>query len=161
MNKWFGTALVALTISSASFADTSVKSTTPAQTPAIVVSVSGHASSHVTKFSAVIGKSSYWQSEAATKGYDVAFTEWMQQDHPREFANDCVKMAPQVIPNTDRASQLSEFNSVQGKNAGLRSSVQAVGSDAAFLIWQRVHYPASYAAYCAKSAPAVSAPMAQ
>lgn len=149
MNKWFGAALLALTMTTAAFADNSQK-IVPINTPVIVIHADRHGSGHAAKFQTVLNKSGFWRNETQTKGYDVAFTEWMRADHPWEFAAVCMKAAENVKKNEEHTSHMGEFNSAQGKDAGLRANVQKVGTDAAFMDWLRTHHPDSYKAELAK-----------
>lgn len=145
MKLWYGTAVLALGLATATLADTPAPgNVAPIQTPAIVIHADRHASSHAMKFSSILNKNAFWRGEASKKGYDVAFTEWMQQDHPWEYAAVCVKMAEQVKTNAEHTGHISEFNAATNKDAGLRNEVQTAGSDAAFLDWLRTHHPDSY-----------------
>jgi len=148
MNRWYGMAVLALALTSAAFADSAPK-ILPIDTPVIVIHADRH-SHQVQRFESASNKNSFWRTEIGKKGYDVAYTEWMRADHPWEFVAVCTKAAAKVKMNSEHTSHMSEFIGAQSKDSTLRASVQAVGSDAAFLDWLRTHHPDSYKTELAK-----------
>jgi len=112
-------------------------------TPPIVIHYDKH-SAHAQKFTAVQGKSSYWRAEERKKGIDIAFTEWMQVDHPWEFSALCVKTAGEAKKKVEHTGHIAEFQALAAKRADLKASIAAAGFDAAFLDWLRTAHPDSY-----------------
>jgi hypothetical protein len=137
------TALLAMALSGVAFAQMTASQTAPAQDVPIVIHADRH-SHAVNKFESVQNKSSYWKAEVQKKGYDVAYTEWMQVDHPMEFAAVCVKEAHAVRKNMLHSEHMTEFNALIAKRSDLKQEVQSMGYDAAFVDWLKDAHPDAY-----------------
>ena len=96
---------------------------------------------HGTVVSSRLNKSSYWRAEVQRKGYDAAFNEWMQQDHPFEYAHYCTQEAKKVVRVFKNTQHSSDFNALLSKQADLRAEVKSMGFDAAFADWLRKEHP--------------------
>ena len=99
---------------------------------------------HGTVFSSRLNKSSYWRAEVQRKGYDVAFNEWMRQDHPFEYAHYCTQEAKKVVTVLKNTEHYSDFNALLPKRADLRAEVKSMGFDAAFSDWLLREHPDVY-----------------
>lgn len=99
---------------------------------------------HGTVFSSRLNKSGYWRSETQRKGYDVAFNEWMKQDHPYEYATYCTQEAKKIATAFKGTERYAEFNALLPKRQDLRSEVQSLGFDVTFADWLREEHPALY-----------------
>lgn len=99
---------------------------------------------HGTVFSSRLNKNAYWRAEVQRKGYDVAFNEWMRQDHPFEYAHYCTQEAKKVVTVFKNTEHYSDFNALLPKRADLRAEVKTMGFDAAFSDWLLREHPDVY-----------------
>ncbi len=99
---------------------------------------------HGNVFSSRLSKNAYWRAEITRKGYDVAFNEWMKQDHPFEYATYCTREAKKVAAAFKNTEHYTEFNALLSKRPDLRSEVQSLGFDVTFADWLRREHPDLY-----------------
>ena len=136
MKKWLPAVLLAATLTGA----------VPALaqgTPDPIIHAKDHPM-HANVFSSRLSKNAYWRGEITRKGYDVAFDEWMRQDHPFEYATYCTQEAKKVTAGFQNTQTYSEFNTLLTKRQDLRSEVQSLGIDVTFADWLRQTHPDLY-----------------
>ena len=128
----------------------------------IVIKAQGHP--HYMDFQSKLNKSAALRTAVAKKGLDVAFTEWMRQDHPYVYATTCVKMAHDKAPEVKAMPHMADFQSILPKRSDLKAEVARKGLDAAFLDWLKKEHPGDYAAHAKLAAvvgSGLSGPYAQ
>ena len=81
------------------------------------------------------------------KGMDVAFTEWMQRDHPYVFAHECVKQVGEISNEFKSTNHMLEFDKLIEKRGDLRIQADKYGHDVAFAEWLRTEHPDIYRAH--------------
>lgn len=148
MKRWLPVALCAVTLVGAVPALTRAQASPPAPTtqqsvPDPIIRAKNHPQ-HATVFSARLNKNAALRAAVDRKGYDVAFTEWMKQDHPYEYATYCTKQAKEVTVAFKNTEHMAEFNTLVTKRADLRAAVKSVGYDVAFADWLRRERPDAY-----------------
>lgn len=84
------------------------------------------------------------EGEIRRKGVDLAFTEWMQRDHPYIFAKECIKHAGDIAVEFKSTNQMVDFENILPKRSDLRMNVDKYGSDVAFAEWLRTERPGIY-----------------
>jgi hypothetical protein len=78
------------------------------------------------------------------KGMDVAFTEWMQRDHPYIFAHECVKQVGEIATEYKSTDHMLEFDKLIEKRGDLRIQADKYGHDMAFAECLRTERPDVY-----------------
>jgi hypothetical protein len=84
------------------------------------------------------------EAEIKNKGLDVAYTEWMQRDHPYVFAKECVKQVGEVATKFKSTNHMVDFDTLLPKRADLRLQAEKYGHDVAFAEWLRTERPDVY-----------------
>jgi hypothetical protein len=110
----------------------------------IVIRASSHPA-HSSAFQGWLAKRADLRAAVAKKGLDVAFTEWMREDHPYLYATVCVKKSAQVISRVKNTPHYGDFEGILSKRADLRALVAKKGNDAAFLEWLSRERPQVFA----------------
>ena len=85
--------------------------------------------------------------EIKKKGIDLAFTEWMQRDHPYVFARECVKENADMITDFKSTNHMEDFDALLPKRTDLRLNSNKYGHDVAFAEWLRTERPDVYRAH--------------
>lgn len=119
--------------------------------PPVIIRAKDHPM-HATVFTARLNKNAYWRHEAQRQGYDVAFNEWMKQDHPYEYARYCTVEARKLTAAYKNTEHMDQFSALLPKRADLRGEVQSLGFDVAFADWLRRERPAVYREHYAREA---------
>lgn len=114
-----------------------------ANLPPVIIKFSAHRM-HAIDFQARMSKDRSLASEARTKGIDVAFTEWMQRDHPYLFKTECVKQAGEIAREFKSTNHMEDFDVLIRKRADLRRLADKYGHDYAFEEWLRTERPDLY-----------------
>jgi len=78
------------------------------------------------------------------KGIDVAYTEWMQRDHPFIFAKECVKEVGGIATSFKSTNHMLDFDVLLSKRSDLRLEANKYGHDIAFAEWLRKERPDVY-----------------
>ena len=78
------------------------------------------------------------------KGMDVAFTEWMQRDHPFVFAKECIRHVGEIATEFKSTDHMLDFDKLIEKRADLRIQADKYGHDVAFAEWLRTERPDTY-----------------
>ena len=78
------------------------------------------------------------------KGVDVAFTEWMQRDHPYIFAKECVRQVGEIATEFKSTDHMLDFDKLLEKRGDLRIQADKYGHDVAFAEWLRTERPDTY-----------------
>ena len=78
------------------------------------------------------------------KGIDVAFTEWMQRDHPYVFAKECVSQVGEIATDYKSTNHMLDFDKLIEKRPDLRIQADKYGHDVAFAEWLRTERPDVY-----------------
>ncbi|HEY3333525.1 MAG TPA: hypothetical protein VGK19_26065 [Capsulimonadaceae bacterium] len=110
----------------------------------IMITQSRHAA-HSAQFDAAAAKDAAIRADIQKLGTDVAFTKWMQRNHPYVYAAACAKNAQLITAHCKHTNLMSEFDSLANKHADIGAAVKAEGYDAAFVDWLRANHPAEYA----------------
>ena len=94
----------------------------------------------------MIAKSKHREIETQIKGkgMDVAFTEWMQRDHPYVFAHECVKQVGEIAQDYKSTAHMIDFDKLIEKRGDLRIQADKYGHDVAFAEWLRTERPDVY-----------------
>jgi hypothetical protein len=147
------TALCALAIAATPFgsiahAQDSVK-TKPAP---VIVRFSAHAM-NANDFQIRRSKDRSLESQIKSKGIDVAFTEWMQRDHPYMFASECVKQTGEIATEFKSTQHMIDFDKLMEKRSDLRIQADKYGHDVAFAEWLRTEHPDIYLQHFGVKAP--------
>lgn len=106
-----------------------------------------HATAHTAHFNGFQirrSKDRSLEPEIKRKGLDLAFTEWMQRDHPYVFAAECVKHAGEMATEFKSTPHMVDFDTLLPKRADLRLSAERLGHDVAFADWLRRERPDVY-----------------
>lgn len=119
--------------------------TKPAKTkPApVIIRLNAHAM-HANDFQVRRNKDRSLEAEIRKKGLDVAFTEWMQRDHPFIFAKECVKQVGALATEFKSTPHMGEFDALLAKRSDLRLQAEKYGHDVAFAEWLRKERPDIY-----------------
>ena len=140
-------AICALTITSAPFGaivhaqgeNESVK-----KKPApVILRLNAH-SMHANDFQVARSKHREIEIQIKQKGMDVAFTEWMQRDHPYIFAKECVKQVGEIAVEYKSTPHMLDFDKLIEKRGDLRIQADKYGHDVAFAEWLRTERPDVY-----------------
>ena len=87
------------------------------------------------------------------KGIDVAFTEWMQRDHPYLFASECIKETGGIANEFKSTTHMVDFDNLLSKRPDLRMQADKYGHDVAFAEWLRTEHPDLYLQHFGIKAP--------
>ena len=98
-------------------------------------------------FQVARGKHRDIELQIKQKGMDVAFTEWMQRDHPYVFAHECVKQVGEIATDFKSTAHMLEFDKLIEKRSDLRIQADKYGHDVAFAEWLRTEHPDLYRAH--------------
>ncbi len=109
----------------------------------IIIKFKAH-SMHSNDFNVRRSKDRSIESEIKRKGIDVAYTEWMQRDHPFIFAKECVKQIGEMSKEYKSTAHMEDFDSLLTKRTDLRLSAEKYGHDVAFAEWLRKERPNVY-----------------
>ena len=109
----------------------------------IIIRFKAH-SMHSNDFNVRRSKDRSIESEIQRKGIDVAYTEWMQRDHPFIFAKECVKQIGEMSKEYKSTAHMEDFDSLLTKRTDLRLSAEKYGHDVAFAEWLRKERPEVY-----------------
>ncbi len=88
----------------------------------IVIRFKAH-SMHASDFQGRRNKDRRLESEIKNKGIDVAYTEWMQRDHPFIFAKECVKQVGEMATTFKTTNHMIDFDLLMQKRSDLRVQV--------------------------------------
>ena len=118
---------------------------TPAKpTPApIIIRFNAHAMG-ANDFQVRRSKDRSLEADIKSKGMDVAYTEWMQRDHPYLFAKECVKQVGEVAHEFKSTTHMVDFDNLLPKRPDLRLQASKYGRDVAFAEWLRTERPDVY-----------------
>ena len=119
--------------------------TKPAKTkPApVIIRFQAH-SMHANDFQIRRSKDRSLEQKIKKEGIDVAFTEWMQRDHPFIFAKECVKQVGEMATEFKSTSHMIDFDTLMEKRPNLRVQANKYGHDVAFAEWLRTERPDVY-----------------
>lgn len=120
--------------------DTKPPKTNPAP---IVIKFRAH-TMHANDFQVRRSKDRSLEAEIRNKGIDVAFTEWMQRDHPYIFAKECIKQVGEVATEFKSTNHMQGFDNLLSKRSDLRLQADKYGHDVAFAEWLRTEHPDIY-----------------
>ncbi len=123
-----------------------VDAQTDKQPAPIIIKASAH-TSHFHDFQMRRNKDRSLETEIQKKGLDVAFTEWMQKDHPYIFASECSKHVGDIAVAFKNTPHTSDFDTLVTKRSDLRLNVAQYGHDVAFAEWLRSERPDVYRAH--------------
>ena len=101
-------------------------------------------SPHANDIQVARSKNRAMELEIKKKGMDLAFTEWMQRDHPYVFAKECVKEVGEMAIEYRSTPHMLEFDKLIEKRADLRIQAGKYGHDIAFAEWLRAERPDVY-----------------
>ena len=138
------TALWALTIAMTLFGSASQaqkdKDTVKVKPAPIILRFNAH-SMHANDFQVRRSKERTLELEIKRKGIDVAFTEWMQRDHPYIFAKECVSQVGEIATDYKSTNHMFDFDKLIEKRPDLRIQANKYGHDVAFAEWLRTERP--------------------
>ena len=147
MNKVMFTALCALTVTGLPFASSAHaaadKDSSKIKPAPIIIHYQAH-SMHANDFQVARSKNRGIELQIKSKGMDVAFTEWMQRDHPYVFAKECVRQVGGMAVEYKDTPHMLEFDKLIEKRADLRIQADKYGHDVAFAEWLRAERPDVY-----------------
>ncbi|MCW3052857.1 MAG: hypothetical protein JWN14_2027 [Chthonomonadales bacterium] len=109
----------------------------------VIIRATRHAA-HFNDFQIRRSKDRSLEAEIKNKGLDLAFTEWMQRDHPQMFQTECIKQAPGIAAEFKSTTHMVDFDKLIEKRPDLRLAVAKKGHDAAFTEWLRTEHPDLY-----------------
>ncbi len=109
----------------------------------IILRFNAH-SMHANDFQVRRSKDRSLELEIKHKGLDVAFTEWMQRDHPYIFAKACVKQIGEIATAYKSTNHMFDFDKLIEKRPDLRIQANKYGHDVAFAEWLRTERPDVY-----------------
>jgi hypothetical protein len=109
----------------------------------VIIKANAHAM-HFSDFQVRRNRDRSLELEIKRKGLDVAFTEWMQRDHPYVFATVCSKQIGQIATEFKSTPHMSDFETLLGKRSDLRLKAEKYGHDVAFAEWLRTERPDTY-----------------
>ena len=122
----------------------SLANTPPDTKPApVIIHATAH-TAHFGDFKTRLSKDRSLALEVQKKGIDVAFTEWMQRDHPYIFAAECVKHAGDIATEFKSTNHMLDFDTLLAKRADLKLKADKYGHDVAFAEWLRTERPDVY-----------------
>lgn len=137
--------VLALTVTLSGSAVHAQEETKPAKTkPApVIIRFQAH-TMHANDFQVRRNKDRSLEAEIKKKGLDVAFTEWMQRDHPFIFAKECVKQVSEIATEFKSTNHMIDFDALLAKRSDLRLQAEKYGHDVAFAEWLRKERPDIY-----------------
>ena len=135
-------ALTGLLSSSVAYAQDGDKPAKPTPAP-IVIRYRAH-TMNANDFQIRRSKDRSLEAEIKSKGIDVAFTEWMQRDHPYMFARECVKQVGEAAHEFKSTTHMLDFDKQLEKRPDLRLQANKYGHDVAFAEWLRTERPDIY-----------------
>lgn len=109
----------------------------------IIIRATAH-TAHFNDFQVRRSKDRSLEWEIKKKGLDLAFTEWMQRDHPYVFAAECVKHAGDLATEFKSTNHMLDFDKLIEKRSDLRLQASKYGHDIAFAEWLRTERPDVY-----------------
>jgi hypothetical protein len=138
-------ALCAAVVTSAllSMPATAQDSKKPVKPAPVIIRFQAH-SMHANDFQVARSKHREIEQQIKQKGMDVAFTEWMQRDHPFIFAKECVKQVGEIAIEYKDTPHMLEFDKLIEKRGDLRIQANKYGHDVAFAEWLRTERPDVY-----------------
>lgn len=101
-------------------------------------------SMHANDFQIRRSKDRSLELQIKRKGMDVAYTEWMQRDHPYIFAGECIKQTGEVAHEFKSTTHMLDFDKLLEKRSDLRLQANKYGHDVAFAEWLRTERPDTY-----------------
>lgn len=115
----------------------------PVKPAPVIIRYQAH-SMHANDFQVARSKHREIELQIKQKGMDVAFTEWMQRDHPFVFAKECVKQVGEMAIEYKDTPHMLEFDKLIEKRGDLRIQADKYGHDVAFAEWLRTERPDTY-----------------
>ena len=109
----------------------------------VIIRFQAH-SMHANDFQVRRSKDRSLEWKIKRQGLDVAFTEWMQRDHPYIFAKECVKQVGEMAIEYKDTPHMLEFDKLIEKRSDLRIQADKYGHDVAFAEWLRTERPDVY-----------------
>jgi hypothetical protein len=109
----------------------------------VIVRFQAH-SMHANDFQTARSKHREIELQIKQKGMDVAFTEWMQRDHPFIFAKECVRQVGEIATEFKSTNHMLDFDKLIEKRGDLRIQANKYGHDVAFAEWLRTERPELY-----------------
>ena len=109
----------------------------------VIIKFQAHAM-HANDFQVRRSKDRSLEWKIKQQGLDVAFTEWMQRDHPYIFAKECIKQVGELAIAYKDTPHMLEFDKLIEKRADLRIQADKYGHDVAFAEWLRTERPDVY-----------------
>jgi hypothetical protein len=109
----------------------------------VIIRFQAH-SMHANDFQVARSKHREIELQVKQKGMDIAFTEWMQRDHPYIFAHECVKQIGEIATEYKSTDHMLEFDKLIEKRGDLRIQADKYGHDVAFAEWLRTERPEVY-----------------
>ena len=135
-------ALTGSLLGSTAFAQEGEKPAKPSPAP-IIIRFRAHAMG-ANDFQVRRSKDRSLEADIKNKGMDVAYTEWMQRDHPYIFAKECIKQVGEVAREFKSTNHMIDFDNLLPKRADLRMQASKYGHDVAFAEWLRTERPDTY-----------------
>jgi hypothetical protein len=115
----------------------------PVKPAPVIIRLGAHAM-HANDFQVRRNKDRSLEGEIQRKGVDVAYTEWMQRDHPFIFATECVKQVGEIATTFKSTDHMIDFDLLMQKRSDLRLQAEKYGHDVAFAEWLRTERPNIY-----------------
>jgi hypothetical protein len=143
VSKWCISLLV-LVMALPAFADKASTNVQPFSTPAMVIHPDEHVAIYRTEFDARISKSAYWAAETQKQGYDLAFTEWLLEEHPWEFAAICSNAAANLMKDPAMSSYVDKFHEAAKQDPVLQNQIKTTNEPVTFLDWLRTNNEGQY-----------------
>jgi hypothetical protein len=139
-------ALAGICTGSLTSAQTDQKSNDKPTSPPVIIHATAH-TAHFNDFQIRRSKDRSLETQIQEKGMDVAFTEWMQRDHPYIFAKECVKEVGAMASEFKTTNHMLDFDTLLQKRTDLRLQAEKYGHDVAFAEWLRTERPEVYRAH--------------
>ena len=144
MKRTLYLSLCALAVNITLFAPTVyAQNSKPAKPAPVIIRLNAHAM-HANDFQVRRSKDRSLAGEIQRKGVDVAYTEWMQRDHPFIFAKECVKQVGEMATIFKTTPHMIDFDLLMQKRSDLRLQAEKYGHDVAFAEWLRTERPNIY-----------------
>lgn len=112
----------------------------------VIIRYQGH-SMNANDFQVARSKHRNIELDIKKKGMDVAYTEWMQRDHPYIFATVCSKEVTELNTGFKSTNHMQDFDKLIEKRGDLRIQADKYGHDVAFAEWLRTERPDVYRAH--------------
>lgn len=109
----------------------------------IIIKFDKH-SAHAVDFMVRRNKDRSLDAEIAKKGLDLAFTEWMQKDHPFVFGESCFNQVGELAKDYRDTRHMTDFDALVANRTDLHDQVDRYGHDVAFAEWFRRERPDAY-----------------